>query len=59
MSLMKSDVSVASEEYRRNRDAYGVRIADLHERRAAARLGGPERARQLHKERKQLLFFRN
>ena len=52
---MKSDVSVASEEYRRNRDAYGVRIADLHERRAAARLGGPERARQLHKERKQLL----
>ncbi|MBC9884177.1 methylcrotonoyl-CoA carboxylase, partial [Bradyrhizobium sp. INPA01-394B] len=30
-------------------------IADLHERRAAAMVGGPERARLLHKERKQLL----
>ncbi len=54
MALMKSDVSAASEEYRRNRDAYGLRIADLHERRAAAMVGGPERARLLHKERKRL-----
>ncbi len=40
---------------RRNRAAYDGRIADLHARRAAAMLGGPERARRLHKERKQLL----
>lgn len=55
MAFMKSDVSATSEEYRQNRDAYARRIADLHTRRAAACLGGPERARQLHKERKQLL----
>lgn len=55
MAVMKSDVSTASEEYRRNRLTYEARIADLHARRAAAVLGGPERARRLHKERKQLL----
>src|ERR1700753_702903 len=55
MSLMKSDVARGSEEYRRNRAAYETKIADLHQRRAAAALGGPERARKLHKERNQLL----
>ena len=55
MAVMKSDVSAASDEFRRNRTAYDGRIADLHARRAAAMLGGPERARRLHKERKQLL----
>src|SRR6185312_8956117 len=55
MAVMKSEVLTASEEYRRNRQAYEARIADLHARRAAAAIGGPERARQLHKERKQLL----
>ena len=54
MAMMKSEVSTASEEYRRNRAAYETRIADLHARRAAAAIGGPARARQLHKERKQL-----
>jgi 3-methylcrotonyl-CoA carboxylase beta subunit len=55
MAVMKSDVSAASDEFRRNRTAYDGRIADLQARRAAAMLGGPERARRLHKERKQLL----
>jgi 3-methylcrotonyl-CoA carboxylase beta subunit len=55
MAVMKSDVSAASDEFRCNRAAYDGRIADLHARRAAAMLGGPERARRLHKERKQLL----
>ena len=55
MAVMKSDVSAGSDEFRRNRAAYDGRIADLHARRAAAMLGGPERARRLHKERKQLL----
>src|SRR5579875_1818895 len=55
MAVMKSDVARGSEEYRRNRQAYEARIADLQQRRAAAALGGPERARKLHKERNQLL----
>ena len=55
MVVMKSDSSTASEEYRRNREVWDQRIADLHVRRTAAMLGGPERARRLHKERNQLL----
>jgi 3-methylcrotonyl-CoA carboxylase beta subunit len=55
MALLKSDVATTSEEYRRNRKIYDERIADLRARRAAAAMGGPERARRLHKERKQLL----
>src|ERR1700760_855062 len=55
MAVMKSEVSTASAEYQRNRQAYQARIADLQARRAAAAIGGPERARKLHKERKQLL----
>jgi 3-methylcrotonyl-CoA carboxylase beta subunit len=55
MATMKSEVSTTSEEFARNRQAYEARIADLHARRAAAAVGGPERARKLHKERKQLL----
>ena len=55
MPVLKSDISIGSDEYRRNREVYDERIADLHRRRAAAVLGGPERARRLHKERKQLL----
>ena len=55
MAVMKSDVSAGSDEYRRNRKVYDERIADLRARRAAAAIGGPERARRLHKERKQLL----
>src|SRR6185312_14736632 len=55
MAVIKSEISAASEEYRRNSVAYAGRIADLHARRAAAVIGGPERARRLHKERKQLL----
>ena len=55
MATLKSDVVTSSDEYRSNYAAYRDRIADLHRRRAAAELGGSERARKLHKERKQLL----
>lgn len=55
MALMKSEVSAATEEFRRNKAAYAERIVDLHAKRAAALAGGPERAKRLHKERKQLL----
>jgi 3-methylcrotonyl-CoA carboxylase beta subunit len=55
MSVMKSDISLTTAEFRRNREAYEERIADLRQRRSAAVAGGPERARRLHQERKQLL----
>jgi 3-methylcrotonyl-CoA carboxylase beta subunit len=55
MTLMTSTVSPGSEGFARNRDAYLARIADLHARRARALVGGPEKARRLHKERGQLL----
>ena len=55
MSLMTSTAAPSSPEFQRNREAYEARIADLHERRARALIGGPEKARLLHKKRKQLL----
>jgi len=55
MAPLKSDIVKSSDEYRTNYAAYVERIADLHQRRAAAALGGSARARKLHKERKQLL----
>ena len=55
MAPLKSDIVKSSDEYRSNYAAYVERIADLHQRRAAAALGGSARARKLHKERKQLL----
>ena len=55
MSLMTSTATPNSPEFQRNREAYELRIDDLHERRARALIGGPEKARLLHKKRKQLL----
>ncbi len=55
MVTLTSDVATSNAEFRDNYSAYAERIADLHRRRAAAVLGGSERARRLHKERKQLL----
>jgi 3-methylcrotonyl-CoA carboxylase beta subunit len=55
MTPMSTMVSPGSDTFARNRDAYLARIADLHARRARALVGGPEKARRLHKERGQLL----
>ena len=55
MTTLSSSVSPRAEDYERNRSAYLARIAQLRARRAAAQTGGSERARQLHKERGQLL----
>ncbi|GMV54359.1 MAG: acetyl-CoA carboxylase subunit beta [Betaproteobacteria bacterium] len=55
MAVMKSLLNRNSEEFRRNEAAYLAKIADLHARRAAANVGGPDKARRLHKERGQLL----
>jgi 3-methylcrotonyl-CoA carboxylase beta subunit len=55
MSSLSSTVSTTSDEYRRNREAYEARIAELHARRARALVGGPDKARQLHQQRGQLL----
>ena len=55
MALMPSRVASSTEEFHLNREAYLARVADLQRRRSEASAGGPERARRLHKERKQLL----
>ncbi len=55
MALMSSRVSSSTEDFRLNREAYLARVADLQRRRSEASAGGPERARRLHKQRKQLL----
>ena len=55
MALMPSRVSSSTEDFRLNREAYLARVADLQRRRSEASAGGPERARRLHKQRKQLL----
>lgn len=55
MSLMTSTAAPNSPEFQRNREAYEARIVDLHKRRTRALVGGPEKARLLHKKRKQLL----
>ena len=52
---MTSTAAPNSPEFHRNREAYEARIRDLYERRARALIGGPEKARLLHKKRKQLL----
>ena len=55
MTVMPSSISTTDEAFARNRDAYLARVADLHARRARALVGGPEKARRLHKQRGQLL----
>ncbi|WP_293388995.1 carboxyl transferase domain-containing protein [Nevskia sp.] len=55
MALMSSRVSSSTEDFRLNREAYLARVADLQRRRTEASAGGPERARRLHKQRKQML----
>src|SRR5690606_27475311 len=55
MTVMPSSLSTTDEAFARNRDAYLARVADLHARRARALVGGPEKARRLHKQRGQLL----
>jgi 3-methylcrotonyl-CoA carboxylase beta subunit len=55
MAVMKSEAVTSGAEYEVNRRAYIERVADLRQRRTTAALGGPERARTLHKERGQLL----
>jgi 3-methylcrotonyl-CoA carboxylase beta subunit len=55
MTAMKSTVATGSDEFQQNRARYLARIADLHQRRAAANEGGTAKARALHKSRGQLL----
>ena len=55
MTAIKSTVATGSDEFQQNRARYQARIADLHQRRAAANEGGSAKARALHKSRGQLL----
>ena len=53
--VLRSRADPASEAFRGNAAAHGALARELRERLAAARLGGPERARQRHAERGKLL----
>src|ERR1700683_5347976 len=55
MTTMRSTVATGSNEFQQNRARYLERIADLHQRRAAANEGCTAKARALHKSRGQLL----
>jgi 3-methylcrotonyl-CoA carboxylase beta subunit len=55
MNALASRLSTASDDYRRNREAYLARVEDLRRRRQAAAAGGTERARALHRQRGQML----
>ncbi|HMM72535.1 MAG TPA: carboxyl transferase domain-containing protein, partial [Rhodocyclaceae bacterium] len=55
MTPIKSLVATQSEEFRRNRESYLARIANLQTRRATANAAGSRKAVELHKSRGQLL----
>src|SRR5579871_275727 len=53
--VLRSAADPASEAFKKNAAEHRALAAELRERLAAARLGGPERARQRHTERGKLL----
>jgi len=55
MSVMQSGLSTATQEFRRNREFYEDRVADLRARRVAAMVGGPPEVKDQLREVKQLL----
>ncbi len=55
MNILPSKLDTNSSEYQTNFSAYLKRIEELHTLRESARVGGPERARKLHKERGQMM----
>ena len=55
MTILASRVSTADAEFAQNRAAYEALIAELHEKRRIASLGGPARARQKHLARDKML----
>jgi 3-methylcrotonyl-CoA carboxylase beta subunit len=55
MTLLKSSVNTATEEYLRNAEAMEALVTDLREKVAALKLGGGEKARAKHEARGKLL----
>lgn len=55
MDVIKSSVNTSDPEYQANYEAFKQRVEDLYARRARASVGGSQKARDLHKERGQLL----
>jgi 3-methylcrotonyl-CoA carboxylase beta subunit len=55
MTHIKSAVSTASPTFKANAEAMGTLTAELHDKLAAAALGGDERSRKRHTERGKLL----
>ena len=55
MNILKSLLSTQTSEFAKNREAYLIRIQDLHRRRAAANASGPEKSKKLHRDRGMIL----
>ena len=55
MSVLSSTISAADKDFQLNYEAFEKRVADLHERRQIAHMGGSEKARKLHIDRGMLL----
>ena len=55
MAILSSTVDVNAAEFRANAERMRALVDELRERRAAATLGGPQRARERHVARGKLL----
>ncbi|MBL4869230.1 MAG: methylcrotonoyl-CoA carboxylase [Pseudomonadales bacterium] len=55
MAVMPTGLNSGTEDFQLNKSFYEGLVADLHQRRARAHAGGPEKARQRHRDRGQLL----
>lgn len=55
MSVLKSSINAASDEFRRNAEIMAGLVSDLREKVALIKLGGGEKARKKHLERGKLL----
>lgn len=55
MSVLKSSINTATDEFRSNADVMRGLVADLREKVATIKLGGGEKARAKHRERGKLL----
>ncbi len=55
INIIQSQVRTESEDFELNQASYQEKIDELHAARAHSRIGGPEKARRLHKERGQLM----
>ncbi|MCG8383619.1 MAG: methylcrotonoyl-CoA carboxylase [Gammaproteobacteria bacterium] len=55
MPIIQSQISTTSNEFLANKEAFQKRVEELHRRRGEVKLGGPAKARELHKKRNQMM----